>query len=171
MPATVHFLSCEPLLSPLSLDRWWRNDVPGGYYMHGNGLHWIIAGGESGSRARASHPDWFRNLRDQCAAADVPFFFKQWGEWGPTHPDWPKANGKAMANDGTLYDMPDLAWPDGDRRGEAIRAGHDHANLTMMYRPGKKAAGRLLDGIEHNAFPSPAPGRERVASAASRVRA
>lgn len=45
-------------------------------------ISWIITGGESGPRARPSHPDWFRDLRDQCADASVPFFFKQWGEWG-----------------------------------------------------------------------------------------
>ena len=48
-------------------------------------IDWIIAGGESGPNARPSHPDWFRSLRDQCAAAGVPFLFKQWGEWTPSH--------------------------------------------------------------------------------------
>lgn len=86
VPAVRRFLSCEPLLGPVDLRQWWRNDVPGGSYMHGNGLHWIIAGGESGPKARASHPDWFRSLRDQCEAAGVPFFFKQWGEWTRAHP-------------------------------------------------------------------------------------
>jgi protein gp37 len=44
-------------------------------------LNWVIAGGESGPKARPMHPDWVRSLRDQCLAAQVPFFFKQWGEW------------------------------------------------------------------------------------------
>src|SRR6202007_2869845 len=44
-------------------------------------LDWVICGGESGPDARPMHPDWARSLRDQCAAAGVPFFFKQWGEW------------------------------------------------------------------------------------------
>jgi len=43
------------------------------------GIGWAIAGGESGRGARPCHPDWVRSLRDQCAAAGVPFFFKQWG--------------------------------------------------------------------------------------------
>lgn len=47
------------------------------------GLSWVIAGGESGPKARPAHPDWFRSVRDQCAAARVPFLFKQWGEWAP----------------------------------------------------------------------------------------
>ncbi len=48
-----------------------------------SGLDWVIVGGESGDRARPMHPDWARSLRDQCADANVPFFFKQWGEWAP----------------------------------------------------------------------------------------
>src|SRR5690606_3579157 len=52
--------------------------------LHGSlRLGWVIAGGESGPHARPSHPDWFRSLREQCAAAGVPFLFKQWGEWAP----------------------------------------------------------------------------------------
>jgi len=51
--------------------------------LHGSGLDWVIAGGESGPNARPSHPDWFRSLRDQCVDAGVPFFFKQWGEYLP----------------------------------------------------------------------------------------
>lgn len=65
VPASVRFLSCEPLLGALELD------------LHD--IHWVIAGGESGPGARAMKPDWVRGVRDQCAIADVPFFFKQWG--------------------------------------------------------------------------------------------
>src|SRR3546814_19805421 len=46
-------------------------------------IDWVITGGESGHHARPSHPDWFRNLRDQCKAAEVPFHFKQWGQLRP----------------------------------------------------------------------------------------
>jgi protein gp37 len=46
-------------------------------------LDWVVAGGETGAGARPTHPDWVRDLRDRCAVAGVPFFFKQWGEWGP----------------------------------------------------------------------------------------
>jgi protein gp37 len=66
VPAAVRFLSLEPLLGPLpDLDL--------------AGIDWVIVGGESGPRARPPQPDWVRDLRDQCLAADVPFFFKQWG--------------------------------------------------------------------------------------------
>ena len=67
IPARVRFLSCEPLLGPIR--------IPTGEMRK---LHWIIAGGESGSQFRPVDPDWFRSLRDQCAAAKVPFLFKQW---------------------------------------------------------------------------------------------
>lgn len=75
-PATVRFLSCEPLLGPLSLDL--------------DGIRWVIAGGESGPHARPLHPDWLIQLRDDAISHHVPFFFKQWG--GAT----PKAGGRVL---------------------------------------------------------------------------
>ncbi len=65
-PATVRFLSIEPLIGPVgSVDL--------------SGIHWVIAGGESGPGARPMHIDWLREVRDNCAAQRIPFFFKQWG--------------------------------------------------------------------------------------------
>lgn len=72
VPARVRFLSCEPLLGPLDLTPWFRTHID-----------WVIAGGESGARARPSDPAWFRTLRDQCEDAGVAFHFKQWGQWAP----------------------------------------------------------------------------------------
>lgn len=66
VPAAVRFLSCEPLLEPVA-------GVPL------DGIDWVIAGGESGPRARPVDPQWIRDLRDACVAARTPFFFKQWG--------------------------------------------------------------------------------------------
>ena len=73
--AAIHFLSIEPLLGPVRIREHWlihhhRGDAA---------IDWVIAGGESGAHARPSHPDWFRSLRDQCAAARVAFFMKQMG--------------------------------------------------------------------------------------------
>jgi protein gp37 len=65
IPAVVRFLSMEPLLGPVDM-----GDM--------TGLHWIITGGENGPKYRHAEPVWFRGLRDQCAAARVPFLFKQW---------------------------------------------------------------------------------------------
>ena len=105
------FLSCEPLLGPLQLA---LPQYP---------VDWVIAGGESGSNARPSHPDWFRSLRDQCKDAGVPFHFKQWGRFHLSK----------MINGGLM----DHKFNDG----------------TCMTPIGKKKAGRLLDGTEHNGFP------------------
>lgn len=81
IPARVRFLSCEPIVgefdfSHVSWIKWFRIS---------HGLSWVIAGGESGHHARAMKPEWIRNLRDECKTADMPFFFKQWGEWAPDH--------------------------------------------------------------------------------------
>jgi protein gp37 len=64
--AAVRFLSLEPLLGPLR-----RLDL--------DGIGWVIVGGESGVKCRPLDAGWVRDIRDQCVAADVPFFFKQWG--------------------------------------------------------------------------------------------
>ena len=76
-PAAVRWISAEPLLEEIEVFS--INgpvDVPQGME---SSLHWVVAGGESGPRARTMHPDWARSLRYQCEAAGVPFFFKQWG--------------------------------------------------------------------------------------------
>lgn len=90
IPARVRFLSCEPLLGPVVLR---RKAGSAGEIIHATlnglldeysrpverGIHWVICGGESGPKARPMHPGWARSLRDQCAAAGVPFFMKQLG--------------------------------------------------------------------------------------------
>lgn len=91
VPAAVRFLSCEPLLGPLS-----RLDI--------TGIDWVIVGGESGPRSRPVDSQWIAEVRDLCMASDVAFFFKQWG--GRT----PKAGGRLL--EGRLHDdMPPLAAP------------------------------------------------------------
>lgn len=87
-PAAVRFLSCEPLLGPVDLDRAWPRTVHSAAFIHQ--LDWIIVGGESGHGFRPMDPAWPRALRDQCIHADVPFFFKQVG--GRT----PKAGGRLL---------------------------------------------------------------------------
>ena len=84
VPAAVRFLSAEPLLGPL-----------GDFDL--DGIHWVIAGGESGANARPLEYEWVADLRDTCTSAKVAFFFKQWG--GRT----PKAGGREL--DGELWDQ------------------------------------------------------------------
>lgn len=68
-PAEVRFLSCEPLLAPITLADFIKDGL----------IHWVIVGGESGPKARPMNPNWARSLREECTTAHVPFFFKQWG--------------------------------------------------------------------------------------------
>jgi protein gp37 len=92
VPAAVRFLSCEPMLGPM-------------HQLSLEGIHWVIAGGESGVNARPMDSTWVEDLRDQCASENVPFFFKQWG--GRT----PKSGGRDL--DGRTWD--DMPEPVGIR--------------------------------------------------------
>jgi protein gp37 len=76
IPASVRFVSCEPLLGPVNLTPWLRPE-------RGNAINWVIAGGESGHHARPTSPEWLESLRDQCRAHGAAFHFKQWGNWLP----------------------------------------------------------------------------------------
>jgi protein gp37 len=130
-PAVVRWISAEPLLGPVDLgDRRIPNGLLASYLCGGRGLNWVVCGGESGPNARAMHPDWARSLRDQCQAAGVPFFLKQWGEW---------AGGNSFV--GPVRETRELH---GTRLDEPY---------TTVFRVGKKKAGRRLDGREWSEFP------------------
>ena len=143
VPARVRFLSMEPLLGPVDLT---HIEVFGGdaeiFPLKGTtdcvddegaptddvpALDWVIVGGESGPGARPMSPDWARSLRDQCAAAGVPFLFKQWGEWIPML---------------------------GQAEGVPVREMTTAPDGWVMGHAGKKAAGRLLDGRTWDGFPT-----------------
>lgn len=136
----VRFVSAEPLLGPIDFGALpikggsrtqIKNALTGERNLSADHLcglerlDWVIVGGESGPSARPMHPDWARSIRDQCAAASVPFFFKQWGEWAPY--------------DSGAIDSAKLATP--------------KSLDTPMQRFGKSRAGRLLDGRLHDAMP------------------
>ena len=149
-PAAVRFLSCEPLLGPISFEGLFAN--PANPRDGTNALEeidWLIAGGESGPSARPSHPDWFRDLRDQCQAVGVPFFFKQWGEWeiasaANGHHDCSMAsNGARWVHNDGLVNGP--SWFRDDKREDTEPVG--------MIRVGKKAAGNVLDGRTWEEYP------------------
>lgn len=136
--AEKRFISYEPALGPVDFT---RIPVPGlepitasclGYDQHSfiqvhpdYRINWIIMGGESGPGARPLHPDWARSVLDQCQAAGVPFFFKQWGEWTPYYPLH-----KNLANVKETW-----------------------INGRYFYRVGKEAAGRMLDGRTWDEYP------------------
>lgn len=171
VPARKRFLSIEPMLGPIDLGLQcenWSDDIvmdpeTGAYECCkacdytgvGNDIDWVIAGGESGPHARPMHPDWARGLRDQCGATGVPFLFKQWGEWC-TAEQLPDQTGD------TLYTA-DLAALCVKRCAidHTGRTSHDAEQLPsgardVVYRVGKKAAGRVLDGRTHDGFPEAA---------------
>lgn len=138
VPARRRGLSCEPLLEAIDLATWFWSAMTDDRRC---AIHWVIAGGESGHGARPMHPDWARSLRDQCAAAGIPYFFKQWGEWKPV--PWPMEDGQNLRINAA-------GWK------TESRAAGDRAELEgwpWMCRLGKTRAGRLLDGVEHNAYP------------------
>jgi protein gp37 len=156
-PAAVRWISAEPLLGPIELEDLWgvrpvyRGDNTSGVIDYEPCIDWVVVGGESGAGARAMHPDWARDLRDQCAEEGVPFFFKQWGEWGPGaefHAD-PTAR-KAYRGEVLTLQVKDsrdikmcIPTRDTDQLGPAL-------TLELF---GKKSAGRLLDGRTHDAMP------------------
>jgi len=118
-PAARRFVSVEPMLGPVDLRRAFGTEGPRQTYIEQ--LDWVICGGETGPGARPVHPDWVRSLRDQCQMAGVPFFFKSWGEWG-------------------ACDQMKI-WRPGDRSGV-----QPFGDYQVVYRVGKKEAGRRLDG-------------------------
>jgi protein gp37 len=175
IPARVRGLSLEPLLGPVDLSRllvatpcWHCGNVDGeaGRCYCGvtipSEIHWVIAGGESGPQARPMHPDWARGIRDQAQAAGVPYFFKQWGEWLPI-------DHLSDEEHEALYCPIDeespidrrrcrvqtraVQWHDGKDGYYSIAPGRIG---YMVFRVGKHAAGRLLDGREWDEVPEPA---------------
>lgn len=139
IPAAVRWVSAEPLLGPMDLTGWFYSDEPGG--LASNKPQWVVVGGESGPHARPMHPDWVRSIRDQCYAAGVPFFFKQWGRWGHGFTDDPDPKGRTWA-----------LWPDGQFTNQ-WRPGPEMNGSAIMYDVGKKRAGHLLDGQEWREYP------------------
>jgi len=167
-PAAVRFASFEPLLGDLGdISDWlehggWQcgNCGDSGYWPSDRccdepawieiprAIDWVIAGGESGRRARPMHPDWTRGLRDQCQAAQVPFFFKQWGMWLPSDQACPSSF------DGSPIDaIEEWDWGDADERG----ALHLWDDGTTSIHLRKNQAGRLLDGCEWSEMPEVIP--------------
>lgn len=149
------FLSIEPMLSEINFpakmaiiecpvckdgERWTNHPQPRTCYRCGtmqvikSRIDAILLGGETGTGARPMHPDWVRAVRNQCAAAGVPFFFKGWGEWAH---ETEYAFGTDPFSESSIRNAMYHVWDGGGR----------------SYRIGKKKAGRLLDGKSYNHLP------------------
>ncbi|MBZ9719134.1 phage Gp37/Gp68 family protein [Mesorhizobium sp. AD1-1] len=165
-PAAIRFVSAEPLLGPIDFTHLQPGDPPveidalngthGVLRPHGGRserLDWIIVGGESGPDARPMHPAWPRAIRDQCQAAGVPFFFKQWGEWA-RHKGSPGGDLGGDVRAGRVRIVHPSAKTDVEVF-EATGGRNTEQGSLYMGKVGKKAAGRLLDGVEHNGMPGP----------------
>lgn len=163
----VLFLSVEPLLGPVDLHAIGKNasgwpainsltgerraeQGPTTRVHDGPHIDWVIVGGESGPHARPMHPAWVRSIENQCAAAGVPFLFKQWGEYKPLDEPMGRICGPGVpcGLKGVAVDV------DGEHHDWGDHGIGDLSNdAWMMARVGKQAAGRLLDGREWNEFP------------------
>jgi protein gp37 len=144
-PAAKRFLSIEPQLGPVDLE---HVDLGSSVLLNaltGTGvdelgerggyppLDWVLVGGESGGAAsRPLLPEWVRSLRDQCAAAGVPYLFKQWGEWLPRDQLAGTTLRKTHFAEGEVREVLGVAF----------------------LRAGKKWSGRKLDGVEYTETPA-----------------
>lgn len=134
IPARVRFLSCEPMLGPVDLGFCLNGYDWSKFPDNGDGVtypyigpNWVIVGGESGHGARVCSPVWVRSLRDQCKAAGIPFFFKQWGQF--LH---------------TSQMIPGVHYNEAEHR----PTGDHFVKVTD-----KHYAGNLLDGVKWSEFP------------------
>ncbi|MBL1435663.1 MAG: phage Gp37/Gp68 family protein [Rhodobacteraceae bacterium] len=193
-PAAVRFVSAEPLLGAVQLNRiaqsvdtfsdcgghpdpavpldshnaLWLNALGGkmdaenrepngnrigdsdvGLIHEGGKIDWVIVGGESGPKARPMHPDWARSLRDQCVAAGVPFFFKQWGEWAD------QTNNTSISSkyQQLIFTASGETLGAGWRNNGCVEDRWKERGGAWMVKVGTKAAGNLLDGKEWQQMP------------------
>jgi protein gp37 len=157
-PAAMRYMSGEPLLGALEVSHWltqWtgrNSSLPKplstalATLPDIHGLDWVITGGETGLGARPMPPEWPRAIRDQCQQAKVPYFHKHNGEWSPMCENFHKVSNHTYSHD-------TLAW---NRDGTPYNAFNPPAGSfpsRMMYRVGKKAAGRKLDGRTWDELP------------------
>lgn len=153
IPAAVRFVLCESILCAIDLKNLYhrgftdttidclngKNGVFKPLQGKCNKIDWVIVGGESGKNARPMHPDWVRSIKNQCKEANVPFYFKGWGEWLPVE----KVGEYWHVNSGaTTYTKAYLA------------ENHIFDDNNYAAKVGKKSSGCLLDGYEYKELPN-----------------
>ena len=175
-PAAVRFLSMEPLLGPVDLTDVCHNrgSVTEDHFsalfdpdddVNDDGtpfsyVDWVIVGAESGPHARPMHPQWARDIRDQCQAAGVPFMHKQNGEWISGKFD--RRKGKMICDPTPERPAGRIFWTNKGAPKVHLWDKADHYWTHASARIGKKAAGRLLDGREHNEIPAVVSAKPRT---------
>jgi protein gp37 len=152
-PAAVRFLSMEPLLGPVDLPQA-KSFGLHGFGQHAPGVDWVICGGESGPKARPMYRPWVVSLRDQCAAAGVPFLFKQWGEWLPGEEYTPELQERDSDLAQSKYQCAQLDDFNGHDTWDIGYFACGEVGEEALFRVGKKAAGRELYGVTHDGFPA-----------------
>jgi protein gp37 len=158
-PAALRWLSMEPLLGPVTFAATDRGATGSDGLEHLRSLDWVVVGGESGEKARPMHPAWVEEIRDQCQAANVPFLFKQWGEWCPRSDCYHTlTNGESAAS----LDPKATRWPC-VRLTQLGGNGHNLADVTAngndvyMQKVGRQLAGRAFMGSLLDGYPSTGP--------------
>ena len=148
-PATIRFLSCEPLLEPVDLKHWLL------VADQSSPIHWVIAGGESGPGARPMHPMWARDLARVCRLANVAFFFKQHGAWRPVcSAHDPQADAKLLEHRRACRRLICLTASGAIAiEGDQVRFPPDETGFWLV-RMGKKRARREPEGRTWDEFPS-----------------
>ena len=162
-PAAVRWLSMEPLRGPVNLTKAgvveWDSvgdPTPGTGASFARGLvDWVVLGGESGPDARPMHPEWVKELRDQCVSAEIPFLFKQWGEWVPRSACFHTfEDGKSCGDlDPECKRWPCIRLTYKGQDGRCLESDTDGGSEAYMQRVGKAFAGRRLNGKLHDGYP------------------
>lgn len=150
-PWLTLFVSIEPMLGDINIMRY----LDPGALTHEeapfkSGLGWVICGGETGPGARPVHPAWVRSIRDQCIAADTPFFFKGWGEWRQARSWSSRGHRKGVAGAADIEGIGDVPvkWKN-----------HAYVDGDLFFRIGRKLAGNMLDRETWQQFPEAKDGR------------
>ncbi len=157
IPAHQRFVSIEPMLCHIDISRYLVCEScidPVACWCADPRINWVICGGETGPKARPMHPEWVRSLLDQCTEAEVPFFFKQWGEYGT------KAYLSTTGKSQYVYYQNKIQWINKpqwingglclDMSGKIMEKGADFDTakypISILHKIGKERAGNKIDG-------------------------
>ena len=128
-PAVQRFVLCEPLLGKIDFTNLFMKFSGSTETPDENWINWVIVGGANGKNAKPMHPDWVRSIKNQCKAANVPFYFKGWGFW--------------ICPSQMTAELFDKLW--------RSRRGIGNENIPVGFKANKLEC--LLDGVEYKELP------------------